>query len=46
MNMGKKEQMHTMSMQEKREVNGGSLNAPSLMQLIYNVLSGMFTPMV
>lgn len=45
MNMSKKGLMHTMSVQEKRQVNGGSLNAPGLMQLIYDALRGVFTPM-
>lgn len=43
--MSKKGLMHAMNMQEEREVNGGSLNAPSLMQLIYDTLRGVFTPM-
>lgn len=33
-------------MQEKIEVNGGSLNAPGLMQLIYDALRGVFIPMM
>lgn len=33
-------------MQEKIEVNGGSLNALGLMQLIYDALRGVFTPMM
>lgn len=44
--MSKKNLMHTMSVQEEREVNGGSLNAPGLMQIIYNALKGVFTPIM
>ncbi len=36
--MERNELMHTMSVQERREVNGGSIKTPSLMQIIYDAL--------
>ena len=44
--MERNELMHTMSVQERIEVNGGSIKTPSLMQIIYDALRGVFTPMV
>lgn len=37
--------MQEMSLQETQDVNGGSMNAPSLVLIIYNSLKGIFTPM-
>lgn len=43
--MSKKQLMHAMSMQEKKEVNGGSATL-TLWQVIKQVINGNFTPMV
>lgn len=43
--MKKGSMMRAMSVQEKKEVNGGSLNAPSVIHIIYNALRGIFIPM-
>lgn len=44
--MEKTEMMQAMSMHELCTVNGGSINPPSLVLLIYNVLNGVFAPIV
>lgn len=41
--MSKKELMHTMSVQEKRETNGGSLTN-TLLNLICDMIKGTFPP--